>query len=143
MNHEPLHHLVYVSSATSLFRLPDLVGLLEQARELNARDGISGLLLYRDGAFVQVLEGPREAIQATYQRIQSDARHTRVVTLLDEPLAEREFADWRMGFFSLEDPAVLARADVSGFLTEPLSHAALTKEPSRARRLLLLFKLRG
>ena len=90
-----------------------------------------------------MLEGPREAIQATYQRIQSDARHTRVVTLLDEPLAEREFADWRMGFFSLEDPAVLARADVSGFLTEPLSHAALTKEPSRARRLLLLFKLRG
>ena len=143
MNHEPLHHLVYVSSATSLFRLPDLVGLLEQARELNARAGISGLLLYRDGAFLQVLEGAREAVHATYARIRADARHDRVVTLLDEPLAGREFADWRMGFVSLEDPAVLAQPDVSGFLTEPLSHAALSREPSRALRLLLLFKRRG
>ena len=140
---QALYQLAYVSSATALFRTADLVSMLEQARELNARDDLTGLLLYRDGAFIQVLEGERERVHAAYERISADPRHTRVTTLIDAPAARREFPDWRMGFFALDDPAVLARPDVSGFLTEPLSHESFVKEPSRARRLLWMFKLKS
>lgn len=116
--------------------------MLEQARELNASNDVSGLLLYRDGAFLQVLEGERSRVHETYERIRADSRHTRVTTLIDEPAAQREFPDWRMGFFALDDPSVLSRPDVSQFLTEPATHESFVREPSRARRLLWMFKLR-
>lgn len=140
---EVIHQLAYVSSATALFRTTDLVSMLNQARVLNARDDLTGLLLYRDGAFLQVLEGDRARVQKTYERIAADPRHTRVTTLIDATQAQREFPDWRMGFFALDDPAVLARPDVSAFLTEPLNHESFVNEPSRARRLLWMFKLKA
>ena len=93
-----LHTIVYASSATSLPSVEQLNALLAASRESNRRASLTGMLLYNDGNFMQCLEGPEEAVKATYARIASDPGHKGVITLLDEPIAQRSFADWQMGF---------------------------------------------
>lgn len=90
--------LVYVSYATTPFSEADLEALLQKSRSNNTRDGISGMLLYRDGDFLQVLEGPEESVRAAYTRIARDSRHGRIMMLDESEIGERNFADWSMGF---------------------------------------------
>lgn len=93
-----MHHIVYHSCAVGLQTAADLTFLLQQARANNARLGITGLLLYGNGSFVQVLEGEEEDVRQVYDKIQVDFRHTRVHTLSDGPIPARTFKDWTMGF---------------------------------------------
>src|SRR5437870_652135 len=108
MNNSQLFLLVYASSAVKLCSRPDLLRLLEKAHRNNTRDGITGLLLYKDGNFMQALEGPEETVLRTFARISRDPRHHGVMTLLDGPLTERQFPSWSMGFRNLEDAKVRA-----------------------------------
>lgn len=90
--------IVYVSAARHPFTPAELEALLEKSRANNRRDGISGVLVYRDGDFLQVLEGPEAAVRRTYARIAADARHGGVIVLDESEIAERNFGDWSMGF---------------------------------------------
>lgn len=94
----PLLRLVYVSSATELFTDDALTALLEQSRERNARDGITGMLLYQEGNFLQLIEGPETAVRALHARILKDRRHHKLITVLEESVTDRECAQWSMGF---------------------------------------------
>lgn len=113
-----LYHLIYESRATQPFADRDLLELLRHSRGYNAQRNITGLLLYSPGGrFLQVLEGEQAEVEALYQRIGRDARHTACVALLAGPLATRRFAEWRMGFRAarhLTDlPALLGHVDTS------------------------------
>lgn len=88
--------IVYVSAATRPMSEDELDALLTQAREKNARLGITGILLYHDGNFMQMLQGPQDAVRALYAAIEVDPRHHMVITLVDESGLPREFADWAM-----------------------------------------------
>jgi len=90
--------LVYVSAATVPFTDATLAQLLLISRENNTRAGITGMLLYRDGDFLQVLEGEEHAVRETFRRIARDSRHARTLVLDDSAISEREFSDWSMGF---------------------------------------------
>jgi hypothetical protein len=90
--------LVYVSAATQPFSPSELDALLEKSRRNNLRDGITGMLLYRDGDFLQVLEGPEAAVRATYARIGRDRRHGGFILLDENHVEQRAFSDWAMGF---------------------------------------------
>jgi hypothetical protein len=70
-----LEYLTYFSSAVERFNQPALKRLLEISRRNNATRGITGLLLYRDGRFLQFLEGPQDAARTTYEHIRMDGRH--------------------------------------------------------------------
>lgn len=94
---DTLHTLVYVSHATAEQTETAVERLLLDARANNARDGITGVLLHRDGSFMQCLEGTEAAVHRTFARIQADPRHDGVIVLLDEPIPERSFPDWTMG----------------------------------------------
>ena len=100
--------LVYVSSAIELFSSHDLLALLEQSRAKNVRAGITGLLLYKDGNFMQLLEGPEAAVRELYAAIRRDARHHGIILLLEGTVEEREFPDWAMAFPDLTAPALLS-----------------------------------
>ena len=89
---------VYVSAARHAFTSAELEALLEKSRANNSRDGVSGVLLYRDGDFLQVLEGPEEAVRRTYARIARDPRHGGVIVLDESEITERNFGEWSMGF---------------------------------------------
>lgn len=135
-----IYRLVYVSAATTPFSKADLVALLEKARSNNQRLGITGLLLYREGDFLQLLEGEQAAVKALYRTIERDHRHSGTIVLLEEETPERLFAEWSMGFRDLKDPAVLAMPGFSAFMNSAKEAAILTRRPEEALQLLSVFQ---
>ncbi len=95
---DSLIHLIYASAATVPFDRAELDQLLATARRHNAAVGVSGMLLYLDGSFFQVLEGDEAAVERLYDHIAKDRRHAQITKIIREPIAERTFAEWTMGF---------------------------------------------
>jgi hypothetical protein len=95
-----LYRLIYASQP---FGFDDamLNGILVGARRANLRDGITGALICRADIYVQLLEGPKEAVTAAFARIARDDRHTAIVELVAEETGARLFGKWAM----LDDPA--------------------------------------
>lgn len=75
-----------------------LLDILHSSRIHNSALNISGVLLYAEGTFIQLLEGRDTIIDALYKRIQADERHNNIVTLINETIAEKSFGEWLMGF---------------------------------------------
>lgn len=133
--------IIYVSSATRLWTQAELLDLLAWSREHNAALGVTGMLLYKGGNFLQILEGEEEPTRALYERIHRDPRHHGVIVLLQGLTRTRHFAGWAMGFGDLDDPAaVLDVPGYSNFLNTPLTAAEFGPDPGRAERFLLMFK---
>jgi hypothetical protein len=93
-----LHHCIYASAATYPFNAQSLALLLRKAQANNQRLGITGMLLYVDGSFLQVLEGRRDDIETVLGAISADPRHAKIARIIDEPIAVRSFAEWSMGY---------------------------------------------
>jgi hypothetical protein len=106
--------LVYASRAVVGFGLDDLDDLLAHARSANARAGVTGLLLFRDHRFLQLLEGPATAVREKMAYIAEDPRHDQVTVLLEEHVPARQFPDWSMGYAA---ETTLQRAAVPGHRT--------------------------
>lgn len=117
-----LFHIVYCSrnrtAAQQGYPAAEMQEILAASRANNAREGVTGALLYSEGCFVQVLEGMLEAVQRTFGRIQCDPRHGDVIVLRAGPIQERLFAAWDM---ALADPTVPAKArvSISALLAQP------------------------
>ena len=94
---------VYVSRSSYPFTDDDLANLLMTSRSNNARLGITGMLLHREGRFIQVLEGPEEAVRERLAVIARDPRHTAVHTIVDELVEDRLFPAWTMGYRAVTD----------------------------------------
>jgi hypothetical protein len=97
--------LVYVSLAVKPFSQIDLTKLLVNARTRNTSVGVSGVLLHQAGSFLQVLEGEPAAVEEIYARVTKDPRHRSVLMLLRQPVVERNFTDWSMGFIDVSGKA--------------------------------------
>lgn len=80
----------------------ELLFLLEQSREKNLRLGITGMLLYKEQNFMQMLEGKEQDVLALYDTIRKDDRHKDVVTLKTGNIKERNFKNWSMGFRNMD-----------------------------------------
>jgi hypothetical protein len=135
-----MYMTVYVSSAVELFSEQELTTLLEKSRKNNGTLDITGMLLYKDGNFMQLLEGPKEAVLALVAKIKLDTRHRGIIVLLHEDHAEREFNQWAMGFKKLDSDASLEVPGYSDFLDLPLTSEQFLLNPSKALKLLLNFK---
>jgi hypothetical protein len=135
-----LIHLVYVSSATQAFSQTELLSLLEVSRRNNEPAAITGMLLYRDGNFMQVLEGEDTAVTGTHDRIKLDPRHDGLITLLKAPIPQRDFGDWSMGFRNLESMEVRSVPGYSEFMNEDWKGAPMRDTPLRALKLLQVFR---
>lgn len=94
-------YVLYVSTAASLMSGPDLQELLRVARARNQMKGISGLLLYRSGNFLQYFEGPPGAVHTLNENIKRDPRHYGIITVHEGSLGARQFGAWSMGFDDL------------------------------------------
>ena len=135
-----LTSLVYVSSAVELFSQAELRALLDTSRRNNTRTGITGMLLYKDGNFMQVLEGPASAVRDLHERINHDPRHTGLITLMERTITQRQFADWSMGFRNMADSDLRAAPGYNEFLNVPLNDASFAAEPTRVDKLLRFFR---
>ncbi len=137
-----MYQLIYASTATAEMDKRDLAALLEKARVKNERLGVTGLLLYQDGAFIQVLEGEKETLRALYQTIVADERHTDVVLLREGAVERREFGAWSMGFKTVDAAEMQDVPGFSSFLEEDTVHQLrkLAARPSFAYEALVRFK---
>jgi len=81
----------------------ELTALLTKARTYNRSHAITGMLIYIDGSFLQILEGEPSAVLALNERIKSDPRHSGVINMLSRTISQRAFADWSMGFKEAAD----------------------------------------
>lgn len=95
------HHTIYVSSATERLSQNELLALLKVARQKNAERGLTGMLLYRDGTYMQFLEGPRSEIDSLLARLREDPRHYGIRILREGILPSRLFPEWSMAWKNL------------------------------------------
>jgi Sensors of blue-light using FAD len=95
---EVLRQLIYVSTTTRRYSADEMSALLDQCRRNNKRDGITGMLLYKDGHFMQALEGEPGVLARAFDRILADERHRDAIAVLDRMGTGRDFADWSMGY---------------------------------------------
>lgn len=89
--------IVYYSSARHAMDGEALSRLLETSRKNNAAYGVTGMLLYHAGNFIQALEGPREAVARVFERIKQDAAHRNILAVGPMSIEQRYFPDWTMG----------------------------------------------
>ncbi len=93
---------LYASRAVEPMSAQALHRILETSRRNNMPRGITGLLCYANGIFVQALEGGRAPVSSLLGTIFTDSRHTGVELLLVEEIAERHFGNWTMGKVNID-----------------------------------------
>lgn len=108
----PLRQVVYVSSGVKQFAQEELDDILAKARERNQATGITGVLFYLEGNFLQLLEGEEPALGETYARIKADKRHRGLTKLVDENVPERTFPQWQMGFRAILESEMREHPDL-------------------------------
>ena len=91
-----LVRLLYASRAVDS-SAETLTSILTQSRQFNPINGITGVLCYGGGVFLQAIEGGRQAVSDLYVHIQKDHRHKDVILLHYEEITERRFGGWSMG----------------------------------------------
>ena len=106
-----LVRLMYASRAVDSVKQNELVTILRQSKANNPGVGVTGVLCFAAGIFLQVLEGGRSQVSALYNKIARDPRHHDVVLLSFEEVDERSFAGWSMGRANLSrlNPALVMK----------------------------------
>jgi hypothetical protein len=120
-----LYRLIYRSRDVIAQAVPDaltdeglqreLRAIVGSARWHNKADNVTGALMYTDAGFAQVLEGPREVVERTFERIVADRRHADVTVLSFTPTQRRSFPDWPLAF---RGQSTLGSVDPLGSLTD-------------------------
>lgn len=135
-----LHTLIYISAAKNNLDKQDLKSLLATCRTNNKAAGITGMLLYKDGQFMQVLEGDESIVLELHKKISKDERHQFVTTIYSSPIKERSFSDWSMGFQNLNNESLKEVEGYSDFLNTPFDSDHFRTDTASAFRLLNMFK---
>lgn len=95
---DKIYKLIYVSAAHHAMTEDELLELLEKSKKNNKAKNITGILLYHQENFFQLLEGNKEDVVELFTIIERDHRHKRVLALIHEVADKRDFPDWSMGF---------------------------------------------
>lgn len=135
-----IYYHVYVSSAVDLMSSDELLKLLTVSRNNNSQIGITGMLLHKDGNFIQAIEGPEDQVRKLLEKIRKDSRHRGVITLVEGYTDQRQFSEWTMGFYELNSPEAKLIPGYSEFLNVPLTEAEFSADPSRCQLLLMSFR---
>jgi hypothetical protein len=129
---EDLIQVIYVSAASSDISEHDTAELLKEARKTNRKNDVSGMMLYVGGCLLMLLEGEAHKVDAVSLEIVAWKHEMRAI--YREPVAEREFPDWIMGF------EAVAPAEAARLLGEPLAFDSASRfaliEASIAKTLL-------
>ena len=134
-----MHFLIYTSAANHLMSDSELTDLLSHCRVRNSNDELTGMLLYKDGSFMQVLEGEKENVFRTYARIQKDTRHKDIFLLREREIESRNFDGWSMGFKSVKSSDLESRPGFAQLSGDVFSSVAYSEKPHIALKLLKSF----
>lgn len=95
-----MHRIIYLSTAAYPLEKEEINILLKNCSLFNAKNNVSGILLYIECNFIQVLEGEKNVIQDLFEKIKADKRHKGVISVINESIEQRQFGTWSMGFYS-------------------------------------------
>jgi hypothetical protein len=130
--------LAYLSSSPAMLASTDVKQILAVSRINNERRDVTGMLLYRQGNFLQIIEGERDTVEALFKIIARDPRHRQITRMFAQQIEKRDFPNWTMGFreFTAKDAGAL-----DGFIDifDP-SFDMSTFAASRAATLVEIFK---
>jgi Sensors of blue-light using FAD len=135
-----LINLVYVSLSARDMTDAELQEILAVARAHNTTKDITGMLLYRDGYFIQALEGEETEVDTLYTKIQKDPRHHHILTVFRNPIEKRVFNSWAMGFNHIADIDPDKMPGFTDFMEKQNDHKFFTEHPGRAVQLLEHFR---
>jgi hypothetical protein len=97
-----MYQIIYLSSSVKYINVEDIESLLSQCRKNNLEKNITGALLYIEGNFLQVIEGPEVAVLELFESIKKDKRHKGIITIVNAKVSKRHFPKWNMGFCSFD-----------------------------------------
>jgi hypothetical protein len=117
----------------------ELMAIFAASRARNMKDAITGMLLYKDGGFMQVLEGAGDAIDRAYARIRRDPRHKDRAILRGGEIDARGFPGWSMGFRSVNAAGLEAVSVFARFGAATVTAPENAAKPHIALRLLKIF----
>jgi hypothetical protein len=130
------YRLIYSSAATGEMGRGDLEQMLEESRLRNAKQDITGVLVFVDGVFLQVLEGARDDVEDLMESIRRDPRHRDIKVFHEEEVDRRAFPTWRMAYLSPRAADVSAWAGLEGATSIESVLATLRGDPDRVPRVL-------
>lgn len=133
-----LVHCIYCSVSKQEFSHDDLATLLAECREKNSAAELTGMLLYSDRTFFQVLEGDRPVVEALLEKLILDKRHERITKIVLEPIEERSFSQWTMGYSKITRKELASIPGLNDFFARGQSYMELGE--GRAKTLLSAFK---
>jgi hypothetical protein len=125
------YRLVYSSEAAPDLAPAELEGMLAESRIRNKAHGITGVLVFVDGAFLQILEGEKNDVVDLMSRIDRDPRHRGVKVFYEQDVDERAFDSWSMAYLSPSAPEVAAWAELEGATTIGDVLRSLESHPGR------------
>ncbi len=134
-----MYYMVYVSSASHLMSADELMAILTVSRIRNTMNNVTGMLLYKDGSFMQVLEGEEAAITKTFDRIGKDSRHRGIIILCKEKADSRSFDGWSMGFRSVNNADLKDIPSLVDFRSDRFTDPSVVNNPHIAMKLLKTF----
>ena len=132
--------LVYVSSAIRGLSNDDINRIVMASEVSNKILNITGLLLYKGGNFMQLIEGDSNIIHKLHIKIENDIRHTGMITLLSENITHRNFENWSMGYQNIDSLMGNEREVIKPFIMGEFDSEIYRKYPYRALALLKAFK---
>lgn len=110
------YQIMYISTMVGTVTPQDCATIAQRSATNNRRDDVTGLLLFNSRRFLQVLEGPRDAVDRIFARIYGDPRHRAVVKLREGQIDAREFGAWAMAFDDPAAPSANLRDKVAALL---------------------------
>lgn len=120
-----LYQLIYTSLAQRDFTADDLRRLLPRIRENNAKHGLTGVLLFDESEFFQVLEGPKNKVLSVFEHIANSRQHSCLVIQRQGPIPKRAFGDWSMGYASMSVEDLLEDDGMNDFYVGGKSYSEM------------------
>ena len=111
-----LHRLIYMSSAVGVLRAEELDRIFLRAKASNTAAGITGLLLFHEGSFLQVIEGSPAGVLSLMERIKRDRRHGGLILLESHACMVRAFPDAPMAYVAPRHLTPTQRLDLGELL---------------------------
>lgn len=135
-----MFQLLYVSTATKPFNTFELISMLNEGRRRNATLNINGMMLYKNGGFVHLLEGQKTAVKTLHREISNDKCHTDLVTIFERECPKGVFNDWSMGFDSQTNTLCHTLPGFTTFLDTPLDSKHFINDPTLSYQFFYVFK---
>ena len=123
--------LIYSSAATERMPKSKLYKILLSSRSRNVSRDVTGLLVFVNGVFLQILEGERDVVSALMQTISSDPRHSNVKVFREKEVEQRTFASWRMAYVTPSPKELATWAGLDGAATLEATLDMLHSDPNR------------